>query len=182
MIIVMGIPGAGKSTVLSEALKLAPGWRAVNWGDRMVELGKKRKFVSGRDEIRKLPFTKQAELQKAVALSLAKEKGKWILDTHCSVNTPDGYFPGLPFSLLGKLKADRLVLIEAPIESIVRRRSKDKTRARDAQPLEKIMEQLFVNKSLVCAYSAFSGAPVTFIMNEEGKAAEAAAFLAKFLE
>ncbi|MDD5317491.1 MAG: adenylate kinase [Candidatus ainarchaeum sp.] len=169
MIIVMGIPGAGKTTVLSETLRQAKGWRAINWGDRMLELAAAKGFAKGRDEIRKLPVERQAELQAAVADSLAREEGKFVLDTHCSINTPKGYLPGLPYGVLGKLPVERFVLIEAPAESIIARRRKDATRARDAQAAEAVAEQLFVNKALVCAYAAFKGAPVAFVKNEDGK-------------
>jgi len=182
MIVVLGVPGAGKSTVLTEALKGAHGWRVINWGDRMVELAKAQGLAQSRDDMRKLPVEKQAKLQEDVADSLAKEKGKWILDTHCSINTPTGYLPGLPFKHLGKLKADRIVLVEAPIENIMRRRTADTTRVRDAQGRALLEEQLFVNKSLTCAYSAFSGATLTFVINEDGKLAEAAGSLRKLLE
>ena len=182
MIVVLGIPGAGKSTVLTEALKGTNGWRVINWGDRMVELAKAQGLVQNRDEMRRLPVEKQAKLQDDVADSFAKEKGKWILDTHCSINTPKGYFPGLPFRLLGKMKVDHFVLVEAPIENILRRRTADATRVRDAQPRALLEEQLFVNKSLVCSYAAFSSAPVTFVVNEDGKLADAAASLRKLLE
>lgn len=182
MIILMGIPGAGKTTVLTEALKGAQGWRVINWGDRMVELAKAQGLVQARDEMRKLPVDKQAKLQEDVADSLAREKGKWILDTHCSINTPTGYFPGLPFKLLGRLKVDRFVLVESPVENILRRRSADATRQRDAQPRALLEEQLFVNKALVCAYAAFAAAPISFVSNEDGKLADAAATLRNLLD
>jgi len=182
MIVVMGIPGAGKTTVLAEALKGVNGWRVINWGDRMVELAKAQGLVKDRDEIRKLPVEKQSKLQEDVAGMLSREKGKWILDTHCSINTPKGYFPGLPFRLLAKLHVDHLVLIEAPVENILRRRAADASRARDMQSKETLEEQLFVNKALICAYAAFTGAPISFIVNEDGKLAEAAASLRRLLE
>ena len=181
MIIVMGIPGAGKTTVLTEALKGASGWRVINWGDRMVGLAKAQGLVKERDEMRGLPVERQAKLQEDVADSLAKETGKWILDTHCSVNTPRGYFPGLPFRLLGKLKVDGLVLVEAPVENILRRRAADATRQRDAQAKSLLEEQLFVNKALIASYAAFSGAPVSFVLNEDGKLEAAGAKLRALL-
>lgn len=181
MIVVMGIPGAGKSSVLAAALKRAKGWRAINWGDRMLETAKSEGLVKDRDEIRRLPVQRQAWLQSAVADSLAREKGNVVLDTHCSINTPKGYFPGLPFSVLGKLGVERFVLIEAPAESIMARRAKDASRARDAQAAEAVHEQLFVNKALVCAYSAFTGAPVAFVKNEDGRLDEAVSALLALL-
>jgi adenylate kinase len=182
VIVVMGIPGAGKTTVLNEALKGAEGWRVINWGDRMLEVAKAQNMVKDRDEIRKLSPEQQSKLQADVAGSLAKEEGKWVLDTHCSVNTPKGYFPGLPFKHLEKLRVDHLVLVKAPVENILRRRAADASRERDNQAKEKVEEQLFVNKSLVCAYSAFTGAPVSFILNVDGKLEDAATALRALLE
>jgi len=182
MIIVMGAPGAGKSTVLQKAIEGTKGWRVLNWGDRMIELAKERGFCSSRDEMRKLPVEKQAALQEAVADSFAKEAGKWILDTHCSINTPAGYYPGLPFRLLGKLKVDGLVLVEAPVKDIMRRRSADTSRVRDAQEKAGLEEHLSVNRSLLAAYSAFSGAPAVIIENADGKLDAAVAKLNALLK
>ena len=179
MIIVMGIPGAGKTTVLNDAVK-ASKFKVVNWGDRMVEIANKQNLAAGRDQIRKLPVEKQRKLQKDVAQSLAQEKGI-VLDTHASINTPEGYFPGLPFDVLGLLKVERLVLVEAPVDDIMRRRKSDASRTRDAQDRAKLEEQIFVNKAMACAYAAFSGAPVIFIMNRDGGLQEAVEQLRKVL-
>ena len=169
MIVALGAPGAGKSTVLGKVIAQAQGWRMINWGDRMVELAKAKGLVKDRDEIRRLPAERQAELQAAVVDSLAKEQGKWILDTHCSINTPSGYYPGLPFKVLGKLKVDRLVYIEAPVPDILRRRKADETRTRDSQGEKELGEHLAFNRALLAAYSAFTGAPATLIENADGK-------------
>lgn len=164
----MGAPGAGKSTVLAKAAGQAPGWRVINWGDRALELAKAKGLANGRDEIRKLPMAAQARLQEEVADSLAKEKGRWILDTHCSINTPEGYFPALPFGLLGKLKVDAFAYVDAPVEDIMRRRAADKTRARDAQGKVELEEHISVNRALLGAYSAFTGAPIVMAQNPDG--------------
>jgi len=182
MIILLGIPGAGKTTVLNELLKQLPEFRVVNWGDRMLELAKARGLVANRDEMRKLPLEKMAPLQSEAAESFARETGKWILDTHCSVRTQNGYFPGLPFRLLGKMQVEKLVLLEAPAGDILARRNSDATRLRDAQGIGEIEEHLFANKSLACAYSAFTGAQLSFVSNGNGKLADAVAKLKKIVE
>lgn len=177
MIIVLGAPGAGKTTVLAKAVEQSPGWRVITWGDRALELARAKGLAKDRDEIRKLPVAKQAELQGMVADSLSGEKGNWVLDTHCSINTPDGYYPGLPFGVLGKLKADALAYVNAPVEDVMRRRKADATRARDAQGRKELEEHLSINRALLGAYSAFSGAPVTVIENADGKLDDAVAKL-----
>jgi len=170
VIIFMGVPGAGKTTILNSALEQKKEWRTINWGDRMVELAKASGLVEHRDEMRKLPRDKMTGLQEKTAESLAKEEGKWILDTHCSVNTPKGYLPGLPFNLLGKFKGvEKVVLVDAPVDHIMRRRKDDTSRVRDDEGRKSLEEHIFVNKSLACTYAAFTGANIVFIENADNK-------------
>lgn len=171
MIIVMGLPGAGKSTVLSAAKD--SGYKAVNYGDLMFGIAQKEAGISNRDELRKLPAATQKKVQAAVGTALSKMKGKMILDTHCSVSTPKGYLPGLPQSLLSKLDVDHLVLITAPVDEILARRMSDKTRVRDAESHESLSEHDSHNRSLLAAYSCLTGAPCMIIVNRNGALEEA---------
>ncbi|RLG19417.1 adenylate kinase [Candidatus Micrarchaeota archaeon] len=178
----MGTPGAGKTTVLTEASKDRKGWKIVNYGDLMFEIAKEKKLANSRDELRKLHISKQREIQTAVAEKLAAMKGNLILDTHCSINTPAGYYPGLPNSLLSKLKVDGLVLVTASLEDIAARRKKDATRVRDEQNAEALAEHLRINEAMLSAYSVLSGAPVIIIQNTNGKLDVAVDRLVSFLD
>jgi adenylate kinase len=169
VIIIMGTPGAGKSTVLSEASKDRKHWTITNYGDLMVEIAKAKGYVKDRDELRHLDVAKQREVQTAVAERLAGMKGNVVLDTHCSINTPQGYYPGLPYSLLSKLKVDALVLVTAPLEHILGRRKSDTTRVRDTQKDEELAEHIRINEAMLAAYSVLTGAPVMIIENSNGK-------------
>ena len=167
MIIVMGLPGAGKSTVLAVAKE--KGWTVVNYGDMMMEIAKSH-GIADRDSLRKLPATKQKGIQKEVGEKLAHEKrANVILDTHCSINTPGGYLPGLPFDFLSKWQVERLVLVTAPIKDILGRRSKDKTRVRDDQSHESLVEHEDINRAYLAAYSVLTGAPAAIIVNADGQ-------------
>ncbi len=128
--------------------------------------------------MRKIPVEKQREVQKIVYKNLSKEKGKFILDTHCSVSTPQGYFPGVPFDYLKLLKVDALVLITADPQEVAARRASDPTRKRDADDVA-LHDQM--NKSFLAAYSAFTAAPAVIIMNRQGKSEEAIARLQDLL-
>ena len=44
--------------------------------------------------------------------------GKVILDTHCSVATPSGYYPGLPFEFLKLWKVEALMYVTADVEEL----------------------------------------------------------------
>jgi len=178
MIIVMGVPGAGKSSVLSGAA--GSGYIFVNYGDLMFEIAKVKFSLQNRDEMRKLDVKKQSEVQKAVAEKLAGMKGKIILDTHCSIATPSGYLPGLPFALLGKLKVEKLVYITAPPNEILARRQKDATRKRESS-IEQLQDHEGINRAFLAAYSAFTGSPAAIIYNRDGALESAVADFKKLL-
>ncbi|MEM4554995.1 MAG: adenylate kinase [Candidatus Anstonellaceae archaeon] len=170
MIIVMGLPGAGKSTVLSATPK---DYKIINYGDLMFEIAQKKYGVSNRDQIRKLDPKKQATIQSLVGKKLSQMKGKIILDTHCSIATPKGYLPGLPLKLLSKMKVDLLVLITAPFEDIIMRRQSDTSRIRDSQTADSLAEHDSINRAFLAAYSCITGAPCVILSNRQGKLHEA---------
>jgi len=181
MIIVMGLPGAGKTTVLQKAMESVKEWRVVNYGDLMFEIASREGLVKDRDEMRKLPADKQRRIQDMVGDKLAGMSGKVILDTHCSVRTPLGYMPGLPYEQLRKFKVDYLVFISAPPKDILSRRKRDESRKRDVVSIAEIEADLAVNTAYLCAYSALSGANVSIILNADGKLEEAARKLAEVI-
>jgi len=178
MIIVMGLPGAGKTTVLNG---LKTDYKMLNYGNLMFDIEKESYGIKDRDEMRKLPIEKQKEVQKKVSEKLSQETGKVILDTHCSVKTPNGYYPGLPFDFLKGIRVDAVVLITADPNEIAERRKKDPSRTRDEQSAEKIAEHDLMNKALLASYSAFTGAPAVIIQNRQGKVEEAVETLQKLL-
>ena len=181
MIILMGAPGVGKSSVLSGLKAKRPDYSIVNYGDLMLEVFGEKFGVSNRDDMRKSPVSQQKEAQKEVAHRLSKMDGKIILDTHCSVQTPKGYLPGLPFALLSNLKVERLILLSATIDEIYARRKNDATRVREVNK-EEIIEHGEINKAYLAAYSAFTGAPASIVMNHDNKLAEAIEKFALLLE
>jgi len=169
MIIAMGLPGAGKTTVLKG---LKTDYEIHNFGDLMFEIEKEKFGIKDRDEMRKIPIGKQKQVQKLVYKKLSKMGDKVILDTHCSVSTPKGFFPGVPFDYLKMIKVDALVLVTADAEEVEKRRAEDPTRARDKDDIA-LHDQM--NKAFLAAYSAFTGAPAVVIINRQGKLEEAVA-------
>lgn len=173
MIIVMGLPGAGKSTVLAAAE--GSGYKTINYGTEMFEIAKVKFGISDRDQLRKLTPEQQMEVQALVGKAIAQETGKVILDTHCTINTPQGYLPGLTQELLGMWKVERLVLVSAKLEDIMRRRNSDTTRVRDAQTMESLREHDGKNREYLEIYAKWAGSPTTIIMNNDGALEEAQA-------
>lgn len=179
MIIVMGLPGAGKSTVLKG---VEGEVKQVNYGTLMFEIAKEKFGVEDRDRMRKLPVENQKEVQAEVAQRLSNEGGKTILDTHCSIKTKKGYLPGLPFELLSKLKVEGVVLVTAKPGEVFERRSRDPSRERDEETLEDVQEHDSMNRALLAAYAAHRGCPAKIIYNAQGKVGEATAKLQEMLE
>lgn len=149
------------------------GFRVENYGDIMLKEAKRKKYVKDRDEMRKLPVEKQKEIQKLAARYLSTIKSV-IIDTHFSIATECGYLPGLPAHILKELKPDLLISIEADPAKVFERRKKDAGRNRDNDTIDSIRMHTEINRNYAVSYSSSAGCPFMIVMNEEGKADEAA--------
>ncbi len=171
IIVVTGIPGVGKTTVMKKAAK-GMDINFVTFGTVMIEIAQEMKLVKDRDEMRKLTLEQQKKLQIKTAEKIAKMKNV-ILDTHCTVKTPKGYMPGLPEWVIKKINPTAIVLVEANPEEIYNRRLGDKTRNRDPDTKEQINEHQMMNRAAAMAYAALSGATVKIVFNHDNAIDEA---------
>lgn len=182
-IVVVGIAGVGKSTVVGKSVEAIEGSSVAVFGTEMFEAAKRLKWVKHRDEMRKLPVEKQKRLQKVAATKISRSKGRVVfVDTHLFIRTPEGFWPGLPYAVIQALKPTHLILVEAEGEEILSRRRNDTTRYRDVLTVEEVANELTLARTFLSAASLVSGAPITFIHNKEGKADEAAAVVRKIVE
>ena len=179
LVVVTGVPGVGKSTVVAGALEKlkAEGlvYELVNYGDVMLELMREQMGITDRDDMRKIPFEPYQKIQREAAERIA-EMAKFkpvLLDTHCSVRKPEGYLPGLPRWALESLKPESIVLIEAEPEEVVARRTSDVLRHRDEDLLAEVVEHQQLNRAIAMAYAALVGATVKIVKNNNGKLSEA---------
>ena len=165
VIVVTGIPGVGKTTVMKKA---AEGMKIefVTFGTVMSEIALEQKLVAHRDEMRKLSLLQQRDLQIKAAKKISL-MGTVIVDTHCTIKTPKGYMPGLPEWVLKELKPTSIVVVEADPAEIYGRRTRDTTRSRDVDSTEQIAEHQFVNRAAAMAYAALTGATVKIVYNHD---------------
>ncbi len=170
-IIVTGIPGVGKTTVMEAAADKAHA-KIVVYGTMMFEVASQKGLVEHRDDMRRLPPDVQKEVQMAAAEKMAA-MGDIIVDTHCTIKTPKGYLPGLPAWVLEKLKPSTIVLVEADAAEIKGRRESDASRNRDADSLESIEEHQETNRRFAAAYATLTGATVHTVYNHDGKVEDA---------
>lgn len=184
IIVIAGLPGVGKSTVLSIARKKLENEgievEVVNFGDYMLKYLLGKGLVKDRDEIRKLPLRIQQEAQAAAGrmireyfnerASKCEKEFVGFVDTHVLIKTPTGLWPGLPLHVISELKPASILLVEAPPEQIVARQLRDKTRFRkDYADVKLVKELMDLMRVYAISAATLVGASVNFIINEEGK-------------
>ncbi len=187
IVLLTGIPGSGKTTVLDPALsalkKKGVKYKSINYGTVMFEIAKDVGLVKRRDDIRKLDIEDQRKIQKAAGkkIALIATASSVIVDTHCTIITPHGYLPGLPEWVLKEIMPDTILLIEASPSEIRRRRKKDKSRERDNGKEEEIDEHQKMNRSAAISYSILTDSTIEIIHNHDNKSDEAIRDLLKIL-
>jgi adenylate kinase len=182
--IIVGIPGVGKTTVITRATEMLSQKRkatVVVFGTVMFEEAKKI-GLKNRDELRMMPVEDQRRLQEMAAQRITEMKDDIVLiDTHLFINTEEGYYPGLPMRLLSIMKPTNMVMVAADATEISERRKTDQTRQRDIASAENIQKELDISRIMVASCSILTGAPFAIIMNNDGQVGEAAANIAKIL-
>lgn len=188
VVIVTGIPGVGKTTVINTAVDMVKEKHGeevivLNFGTAMFEVASERGFVKDRDEMRRMPTAKQRDVQKLAGEAIG-EKAKTarvIVDTHTLIQTKNGFLIGLPEWVSRAIQPKTVVLVEADPDSIAGRRSGDETRTRDAQLADEIRIHQEMCRAAAVSVGTLTGATVRIIMNREGKVEEAATQLADTL-
>jgi adenylate kinase len=182
--VIVGIPGVGKTTLITRAAEILNQKRkttVVIFGTVMFEEAKKMGLKS-RDELRKMAVEDQRLLQDLAAQRITEMNDDIvIIDTHLFINTNEGYYPGLPMRLLSIMKPTNIVMVAADPSEIAERRKSDRTRQRDIVSAENIQKELDISRVMVASCSILTGAPFAIIMNNDGQMSEAAANIAKIL-
>ena len=177
-IIIVGIPGVGKTTVVSKVVELLKEKRisvsVFIFGTVMFDEAKK-KGIQNRDDLRKLSVREQKDLQSMAAKKIASITDEAVIvDTHAFISTKEGFYPGLPHNVLEILMPDSFIMITARPEEIYNRRMKDTTRNRDIISIDAIKKELDVTSAMLSTCSILCGSPIKMVLNTEGKVDEAA--------
>jgi adenylate kinase len=185
-VIIVGIPGVGKSTIISNATEILQNIgttiRTVVFGTVMFEEAKKL-GINDRDQLRKLSIDVQQKLQAMTADYISSlNELVVVVDTHLFIKTPSGYYPGLPMNLILKINPERLILVTADSEEILRRRKKDNTRTRDTITYEEIKRDLDVSLSMISCLSILTGAPFEIIYNHDNRIDSATSLMVELLK
>ncbi|WP_292370022.1 adenylate kinase [Methanoregula sp. UBA64] len=184
-VIITGVPGVGKTTVINEALQKLKSegvdYQPINFGTFMFEVAKNEGLVADRDQMRTLDRADQKRLQQRAAQAIAKIPGNVMIDTHASVKTPKGYLAGLPEWVLREIMPDIIVLVETDDDQILMRRLSDDTRNRDREGARSIAEHQAFNRSIAAAYAMMTGCTIKIITNPDHLLDLAAAEMADVL-
>lgn len=164
IIILAGIPGSGKSTILGETVKICPQLNVINYGDLMLQEASLQNI--DKDSLRKLPLSQQKKLGIQAAKRIAMDLPQiTCIDTHAMIKTPFGYCPGVPEEVIRILNPDVVAMIECPSSIIYERRKSDKTRNRDNENIEQIEYHQQISRSFLLACTALSSALFVPIQN-----------------
>ena len=163
--IVAAVPGGGKTTILNYVVKKIPEAKIVHMGDLVFEIAKKKFKIKDRDELRQeLTIDQQKLVQDNAYKKISKMRQKIIIiDTHFSIKTPSGYFPGITDHTVKMVKPDSIVVLEFSPKDIIERRMKDKSRKRDAETEEQVEEHQRMNRQYASNASALIECPVDII-------------------
>ncbi|MFN2434133.1 MAG: adenylate kinase [Nitrososphaeraceae archaeon] len=186
IVIIVGVPGVGKSTIISNATSTLQNkgttLSRVVFGSVMFEEAKKL-GINNRDQIRKLTVNVQQRLQNMAADHITGLSDLLVVvDTHLFIKTQSGYYPGLPMNLILKLNPERLILITANPEEILNRRKNDGTRTRDLISDDEIKRDIEVSLSMISSLSILTGAPFEIIHNHDNMIDSATSLLVELLE
>ncbi|MFX1598882.1 MAG: adenylate kinase [Promethearchaeota archaeon] len=161
-VIVSGVPGAGKSSTCEKIKLLTKKVEIVNFGDLVYELSMEKhpKMISTRESTRELPRDDYLEIQKAIARKIAELDNDVVIDTHLSLKTSRGFYPGLPGVVLETIKPDVIAILEPTPDEVYKRRTKDMhkdLRNRDREDKDEIAFHMTVNRVFGATYSASTG-------------------------
>ncbi len=125
-VVLVAVPGAGKTTIIQLLKRKKPDIKVVNYGDYMFKIARDKYGIKDRDQIRtKLSLDEYRQVQLEAAKEIGKLKGDIVIDTHLAIKTKKGYYPGLPNDVAQELKPDVIVILEFNPKDVIERRLKD---------------------------------------------------------
>lgn len=164
-IVLVGIPGSGKSSIIRETLLHVPALAVVNYGDKMLEEAASEGIT--RDMLRKMSFREQQQIGIEAAKTIMQETIGEIalIDTHALIRTPIGFVPGLPHEVLQILSPSACAWIECLPSLILQRRAGDSARKRDVETEEELALHQDLTRSFMTACCMASGSLLCRIPN-----------------
>jgi adenylate kinase len=159
-LVLTAVPGAGKSTICNHLKEKNKDLIIANYGDYIIKIAEEMfpNKIKKREDVRKIPRKEYKDLQIQAAYELNKIKGNIIIDTHLSLKTPTGFYPGLIPTTLEILNPDIIVILEFNPRDVIKRRELDRKRgirnSRDNETEKEIIIHQKINRIYGISYSA----------------------------
>jgi adenylate kinase len=183
--VILGIPGVGKTTIISEVenilQKRGVEAETVVFGSLMFEEAKKS-GIKTRDDMRRLPIEDQRNLQNGAAKRIAEiRKRIVIIDTHLFVRACEWYYPGIPVNVTSIIRPTHLMLIIANPQEILMRRQSDTARHRDFSTEAEIQHEVEVSKTMIISSANMTSSPFTILENQKDQVTKVAQDIVRLL-
>jgi adenylate kinase len=161
-VIVLALPGAGKTTILHRVAEQIKDLKIINFGDVMFEEARRLLAVGSRDDMRRLMDSESYVcIQQRAAEVLGGLSGKIVIDTHAAIRTLNGYYPGLPPTVTQLIRPRSVIFLEFRPEDIISRRIKDNVagiRRREHESIEEVEEHQRISMIFAIASATYSSA------------------------
>jgi adenylate kinase len=166
LFLVLGTPGAGKTSVL----RGVEGVELFSVGTEMLGEYEKEFGAVDRDQMRRMMIPRYADaarIRNAVLRRVVAKTGTVAIDTHASIKAGNSYLPGFSHEDLKLLKDQikAIIYIDAETKDLIERREKDKTRIREQDTEADLDQHREINIGLIATYSLYLGTPIFIIKN-----------------
>jgi adenylate kinase len=167
VVIVVGARGSGKSSILAA---VRGKYKVVTIGDVLFRIAQREGIAKDRDSMRRLGNAAYDRLKLKAYTEIAAMGGNIILNTHATVEHDGRFIPGLPLLFIKRLKnIAGLFYIDVDQDSLLARYRRDKTRVREEEPAQVLLDNRGVSIATLSYYSAYLNIPIYIINNEDGK-------------
>ncbi|MCX8178857.1 MAG: AAA family ATPase [Candidatus Aenigmarchaeota archaeon] len=171
--IVAGLKGSGKTTVLKYVSHKRPDIKILNAGDFFAKVFEKYGLSRDQGDLG-IPRDRYVNIQKEIFRAINREARKYkdvIIDTHVFLTKKEGYYPGLPEFAMKEINPDIIVVLEYDPKMILKRREKDIKeigRQRSAElTVEGIEKEQAIQRGFAFASAAFTATAVKIISRFE---------------
>ncbi|NYB52187.1 MAG: AAA family ATPase [Methanobacteriaceae archaeon] len=161
---VVGVPGVGK-TSLCRAASRNSHYKHVNYGELMLETAQRDGLATSLPEMFHLSISIQHEIWKNAALQI-KDKKNILLDLHGVDQSPEGFLISLPFEIL---PPDIIIIIEASIDDILRRRNFDLVKERLMEKEQTLKNHMQILRYTMSSISSILGCNLVILNNQDFK-------------
>ncbi|MCL4372154.1 AAA family ATPase [Candidatus Marsarchaeota archaeon] len=179
VILVLGSPGAGKTTLIN-SLPKRPNTKVINIGTLMEHEAAAEAVT--RDRLRYLSTNKIRALRRKAFKRIGAMSGTIIVDTHATVEKGNKFIFGLPIKDLHYMgKISGIIYVDATPDELVKRRLADTVRKRENDDLEVLNLQRQINLAVMSAYGSEFDIPVYILHNKENKLEKSIEDFSKFV-